>query len=182
MKLSSFSLALAIAASGLSINSAFASTYEFTLTDNVTNQTYNFDLPSDPTPLGTNTSPGLTDFFLAAPPGVPTSFITFYSAGNGGGLSAGTGHDDSGTNLFDVGFFPFTSTQLYSGSESTPHFVLGTYHFDFAFDTSFGENGSTLTISELPAVPGPIAGAGLPGLILASGGLLGWWRRRRQSA
>lgn len=42
--------------------------------------------------------------------------------------------------------------------------------------------GGQIVIDFAPApVPGPMAGAGLPGLIAACGGLLAWWRRRTQA-
>lgn len=56
---------------------------------------------------------------------------------------------------------------------------LSLYYWDSNSGDNSGSIAATITAA---AVPGPIVGAGLPGLLMVLGGLVAWRRRRMQAA
>jgi hypothetical protein len=109
----------------------------------------------------------------------------------------GAGSPSSGTDPVSGATFTTTNAGYVSaasaGACATPYFSTIYYNCDWADGNGQSNYGNVwaglpgslpwsdqlvVRLFDVP-VPGPVVGAGLPGLVLACGGLLAWSRRRR---
>ena len=82
----------------------------------------------------------------------------------------------TGATFSEVPYFPSTPVAGLDGVLVSGGYDPGTPLTYISGDLEF-----SATFTDAAPVPGPAVGAGLPGLIAACGGLLGWWRRKRKA-
>jgi hypothetical protein len=133
-------------------------------------------LANDPT--GANEISGTSFIRISFPSFIPTghnlqAFASFIMGSATEGESWLVLGSTSPTTGYRLLFQGAGNDELSHGLSNQPTFQGPLFPF-YIFEAT---NGNVL-LASISVAPGPIAGAGLPGLILASAGLLGWWRRR----
>jgi hypothetical protein len=153
---------------------------------------------------------GLSDFFTDAEPGTyiyPSvgsiitgngpSFVDEWTGPISGPSNFGAGTAtlaSSGTGV-SVGIYPqicpcsilYLPPGYVSGTILSDSATYGSATFASlgvtpgAYVWTWGTAADQSFTLDIVGVPGPIAGASLPGLIFAGGGFLAWWRRKRTS-